>query len=341
MALNTLWRLRMTVGLLLSLALCCGPAQAPEPQAAKTFSVEAPDRRENFDAVVVFLPLDAGVEPAWVALRDELSPELDVIPVPISRDSTVEDFARAFEQHSPKCVVLFDNRTTNLYARYQASARGQAFPPAVILLNSYAGLYTNVHNATGIAYEVSLLLSATRLRSFISAPIERVGVVHRPAFGRYVERQSQLARSEEIEVVAVEVSKDASPRELHAALSRLVGRVDALWVLNDNALLTPEHIGDGWLPSIQKTPRPTIVGIPGLVSKEVHFGTFAVLPDLGALGVQAATLVFNLADNGWKLPDGQGIEEPLSVRTVLDVDTARAHFGFDEARLGEISEVAK
>jgi hypothetical protein len=340
----TIWSRARTV-VLFAAAVCsamsCNNSQTSSPKAPATFSVEAPKKRAGFDSVAVFLPLDARVEPTWVTLRDELSPELDVIPVPISQNSTTAEFARAFAEHSPKCVFLFDNKTTLLYARYQASLPEQSFPPAVILLSSFATLYTNVRNSTGIAYEVSLLLSATRLRSFVTTPIERVGVIHRHGFQRYVREQASLAKSEEIEVVAVEVPNDASARDVADALSKLAKRVDALWVLNDNALLTPEHIRDGWLPALDERPLPTIVGIPGLVTKDVRFGTFAVIPDLGALGVQAATLIYDLAHDGWQLPDGVGIEEPLSVRTVLDVESARAHFGFKEGTLGEITEVAK
>lgn len=341
MALTFSSRLRTVVVAAACLAMSCASSQTAAPKAPSTFKVEVPKRRPNFDSVAIFLPLDARVEPTWVSLRDELSPELDVIPIPISQDSTTEDFARALATYTPKCVVLFDNKTTSLYARYQASLPGQSFPPAVILLSSFASLYTKVQNSTGIAYEVSLLLSATRLRSLVTAPIERVGVIHRKGFQRYVHEQAALAKAEEIQVVAVEVPNDASPHDVADALSKLAGRVDALWVLNDNALLTPEHLRDGWLPLLDERPLPTIVGISGLVSKEVRFGTFAVIPDLGALGNQAATLIYDLAQNGWKIPPGQGIEEPLSVHAILDVDSARAHFGFKENMLGEVTEVAK
>lgn len=343
MALTLLLRARAVAFLVTAacMAMSCGNSHTTAPKAPAPFSVEVPKRRADFDSVAVFLPLDAKIEPTWLTLRDELSPELDVIPVPISQDSTTEDFARAFAKYSPKCVVLFDNRTTSLYARYQASSPKQSFPPAVILLSSFATLYTNVQNSTGIAYEVSLLLSATRLRGFVTTPIERVGVIHRGGFRRYVHEQAALAKSEEIEVVPVEVPNDASAQDVADALSQLAKRIDALWVLNDNALLTPEHIRDGWLPALDEHPLPTIVGIPGLVTKDVRFGTFAVIPDLGALGLQAATLIYNLDHNAWQLPAGRRIEEPLSVRTILDVETARAHFGFKESTLGEITEVAK
>ncbi len=326
-----------------SLIMSCSSAQQSAPKAPPPLSLPAPARRAEFDVVAVFLPPDAWVESTWTTLRDELSPEFDVVPIPISKDSTPQDFARAFAEYSPKCVILFDNKTTHLYAQYQATLPQQEFPPAVILLSSYANLYTNVRNSTGIAYEVSLLLSATRLRSFVSVPVERVGVVYRRKFESYVRTQAELAKSEEVEVVPVEVSNGASPAELEVALSKLVRDedVDALWVLNDNGLLTPEHISKGWLPTLDSQHVLTIVGIPTLVTKGAHFGTFAVLPDLSALGVQSATLVYDLADNDWKLPAGAAIEEPLSVRTVLDVDTAQRHFGLKEHALGELSEVAK
>jgi hypothetical protein len=341
MALTLPSRLRILLALVCSLVLSCAPSQTQAPNRGAMFSIDAPTKRSHSDSVVVFLPLDAAVEPVWVALRDELSAEMDVIPIPISKSSTTRDLAQALVQYSPKCVVLIDNKTTNLYARYQASAPQQSFPPALILLSSYAGMYENVRNATGIAYEVSLLLSATRLRNFVSAPIERVGVVYRKALQRYVQGQARLAKTEEIKVVGVEVRDDASPNDVAAALSKLTGRIDALWILNDNALLTPEHIQEGWLPALAKAPLLTIVGIPGLVTKDVRFGTFAVVPDLGALGVQAATLIYDLAGNGWQIPNNLHIEEPLSVRTVLDVTTARTHFNFKESTVGEISDVVQ
>jgi hypothetical protein len=334
-------RLRILMALVCLLVLSCAHGQTQAPDRVAVFSIIPPTKRAHPDAVVVFLPMDAAVEPVWVALRDELSPEMDAIPIPISKSSTTRDLAQAIAEYSPKCVVLIDNKTTNLYARYQASAPQQSFPPALILLSSYAGMYENIRNATGIAYEVPLLLSTTRLRNFVATPIERVGVLYRRAFHRYVRGQARLAKTEEVEVVAVQVPDDASPRDVAIALSELRGRIDALWILNDNALLTPEHIQESWLPALAKAPLLTIVGIPGLVTKDVRFGTFAVVPDLGALGVQAATLIYDLAGNGWRIPDNLHIEEPLSLRTVLDVRTARKHFNFKESTLGELSDVVQ
>src|SRR5207244_5641215 len=83
MALSFLSRLRTVVVTAACLAMSCSNSQTTAPKAPQTFTVEVPKRRADVASVAIFLPLDARVEPTWVTLRDELSPELDVIPIPI------------------------------------------------------------------------------------------------------------------------------------------------------------------------------------------------------------------------------------------------------------------
>ena len=51
-------------------------------------------------------------------------------------------------------------------------------------------------------------------------------------------------------------------RQVQALQRKLAKRVDALWVLNDNALLTPEHIRDGWLPYLDEWAEWVMKGLP-------------------------------------------------------------------------------
>ncbi|HEX6276183.1 MAG TPA: hypothetical protein VFZ53_24245 [Polyangiaceae bacterium] len=317
----------------------CSRAKVDVQSGAREFG--GTPRRAGFDTVLVFLPNTPRVRPVWTSLTDELSEEFDVEAVEITASSGPDVVAAAIARHSPRCVVLLDNTTTALYARYQASAGPGGYPPAVILLTSFVDLYSEVEDAVGIAYEVPLVTSASNLRTFISRPIERVGVVHRSAFAGHVKHQAALARVEKLELVAAAVPDDATPRELASALSSLLGsNVDALWVLNDNALLTPEHIRLGWLPLLAKDAVPTIVGIPSLVTRDVAFGTFAVVPDLSALGVQAANVIYDLKDNDFVLDAGR-IDQPLSVETVIDVERARVDFGFKEEMREEAGAVSR
>jgi hypothetical protein len=89
-------------------------------------------------------------------------------------------------------------------------------------------------------------------------------------------------------------------------------------MLNDNALLDPKVIRDGWLPEARKSEVPIIVGVSSLVNPQLSFGSIAVVPDHAALGVQVANLLFELSDEEW-IVEGREIELPLSVETVVDM----------------------
>jgi hypothetical protein len=116
--------------------------------------------------------------------------------------------------------------------------------------------------------------------------------------------------------------------------------VDAIWVLNDNALLEPELIAKGWLKMLHKTPVVVVVGVGSLVDTRLHFGSFAVLPDHAALGVQTANLIFRLAERGWSAED-EPVELPFSVQTVVDLPWTREHFQFREEAIERIDRIVQ
>jgi putative ABC transport system substrate-binding protein len=155
-----------------------------------------------------------------------------------------------------------------------------------------------------------------------------------------VERQAVLAQREQIRVLQERVGMNPNPSELKRALRRLKDRVDALWILNDDHLLTPRLITEAWVPGLNERPwNPAIVGAAALVSPEHSFGTFAVLPDHTALGSQAASLMFDIADNGWALPDDSSVQLPLSTTTTVDLVQVRERFRLREDALRQVDRV--
>jgi hypothetical protein len=138
-------------------------------------------------------------------------------------------------------------------------------------------------------------------------------------------------------VVEATVSADPNPSELKHALRRLKQHCDVIWILNDDRLLSQGLIANGWLPGLNERPWvPAIVGAASLVSPAQSFGTFAVLPDHTALGVQAANLLFDVAANDWTLPSDSQIELPLSTTTIMDLVQVHERF---ELRAGALSQV--
>lgn len=334
---------------LLALSMCgaglgCGP---PSSQPRAIVSPMRPFPGARLDAqkssIVVFMPDTLQTREVWQGLSDELHEDFNLVPVVVPEGSSADVLARAINEHRPVCVVLMNNPTLAAYRSYQAGApKGEVFPPAVIVMASFLEQqYRSIHNATGISYELPAVTVFSNLRGLLTAPIRRVGTIHRPGFGDFVQRQAELAASENITLVGVEVG--ASPRalELKWAIRELRSQVDAIWIQNDNVLLTPELISRAWIAELHRRPRlPTIVGAAPLVSVEHSFGTFAMLPDHTALGVQTAGLVFDLAEAEWQLAE-HGVQLPLSTVTVMDLQQAQEFFELAPGALARVDRVLR
>jgi hypothetical protein len=247
------------------------------------------------------------------------------------------------ERYRPNGLVLMNNPTVAAYRAFQERARLASYPPAVVVMTSFFdGHPAVISGATGISYEVPLITAVTHLRKVLAAPIERVGVVARPSLRGFVQRQAALAAREQITVIAQEVGVSPNASEVKWALRRLKHQIDALWVLNDDRLLTPRLIADGWLPGLNEAPhRATIVGAAALVSPPQSLGTFAVLPDHTALGVQAAGILFEVAENGWVLPPGAQVQLPLSTTTTLDLAQVRERFSLRGGALQHVDRIVE
>jgi hypothetical protein len=278
--------------------------------------------------ILVAMPETLQTREVWTGLRDELAREYELIAVRIEGPGSAGDLAAAMGRYRPNGVVLMNNPTVAAYRAYQQQSGQAQFPPAVVVMTSFFdGHLPQLVTATGISYEIPLITVVTNLRKVISSPVEKVGVIVRPSLRGFVERQAALAAREQVQVIEQPVSASPNSSEIKWALRRLKHHIDALWILNDDRLLTPRLIVDGWLPGLNERPfYATIVGAAALVSPRQSFGTFAVLPDHTALGVQAASMVFDLADNNWQLPAGAPVQLPVSTTTTIDLGQVRDRF---------------
>jgi hypothetical protein len=318
------------VACLLSLCTCAAVPQSPTSGSiGAPAPIVDPPRRPDKPLVLIVMPDSESFRSVRRTLVNEVKNDLDISTQILSARSNPTDFSSQIERSGAQCVVLMDNPTVKLYRAYQKSRRAAGKPvvPAVIVMASFLeDLRAELNNASGVAYEVPGVTALVQLRSVVQKPIRRVGVVYRPAFGPFVERQEALAAKEQIKLVPIRVPVDASANDIRDALKglRLVGELDALWVLNDNALLRDGNfLEQAWREEITALNVPVIVGVPTLVSAEARFGTFAVLPDLDALGIQAANVLLDVADSGWHA-SGHPVELPISTLTVINMRQARA-----------------
>lgn len=320
----------------------CAPSpgdRAAVARGAVLFSTHS--ERPGAKSIMVCMPETRQTSEVWRGLSDELGREFELIALRTEGEDSVGTIARGLERYHPSGLVLMNNPTVDAYRRLQARSKATAFPPSVIVMSSFLeGRPARLRAATGISYEVPLITVVTNLRKLIATPIDRIGVVHRPALAGFVKRQAALAYREQTVVVREEVSQAPNSSEIKRALRRLKQRCDAIWVLNDDRLLTPRLLADGWLHGLNEPPFiPTIVGAASLVSPSQSFGTFAVLPDHTALGTQAANLMLDIADNDWTLPNAGATQLPLSTTTTVDLTQAKERFALRPSALAQVDKV--
>lgn len=309
----------LSLGILLSAQVACS---SPTTEVKKGEAPKFVDRpvKPGRAPILVLTPYAQSAHDMWSSMRDEVSDDMDVVTMEMREGITAEDVKMRLEHVRPKCVVLLGNQAVRTYRAVQKEVAET--PPAIVAMSSFAKqLAGDLRNATGVAYEVPAVTSFVTLRQLSSRPIEKVGVLYRPAFKSFVGAQAELAEMEQVHLVGRSIEGEIGARRIRLALHELLRseKVDAIWVLNDNALLDPKVIREGWLPEARKSQVPIIVGVSSLVNPRLSFGSIAVVPDHSALGVQVANLLFEISDEEWVVGD-RDIELPLSVETVVDMN---------------------
>jgi hypothetical protein len=347
-------RLSRTTGLLAALgaagwlAGCAsldGGGNSDSKSAAQKVSESAavmvpdPPSRPGTPFVLIVMPPSGPFQEVRHSLTAELKRGFNVATLVVTPGIGTPELKAALQRTAPQCVVLMNNTSVRLYRDYQRSQPPASTPPAVIVMTTFLeDIREEVSRSTGISYEVPGVTAFVSLRAIVNKPVARVGVIHAKYERRFIERQKLLASKEHVSLVPIQVSDDPSATEIQEALAKFDRdrSVDALWVLNDNRLLrNGAFLSEAWRPGVDALGGPVIVGAAPLLEAEDRFGTFAILPDHDALGVQTANLILDVADDGWRVEE-HPIELPLATITVVDVATARQKFGVRENALQRV-----
>lgn len=272
--------------------------------------------------LVIFQPEGQAFEDVVRGLADDLDGEMDLVKVPAKDDLSVEDVNQALEANNPDALILLGNSALNVYKRYQTKYPTGSFPPVI----ATAALFVDqsmvgVKNVSAIRYEVPAVTSLVNVRSMISKPLNKVGVIYRSNLANVVKDYVEYCKSEGIELITAEVPVTSKnmPNELSNNITFLLKKkVDALLVLNDNRLLTSDNVRRSWLPILKNRRVPVVVGLEPLVSSDLNLGAFAFVPDHYGLGIQTASMVWDLLDNDWEFEETE-IQEPLSVKKTVNV----------------------
>ena len=318
--------LAIPIGGLLSMA--CGPS-LPRDATPSYSEIDAtcPDQGSS-RTIVGFMPRTLQAQEVWAGLRDELAKDFCLVAVEVPAGDCAPVIIDGMRRHHPSAIVLMNNPTLVAYRKIQRLSVERRFPPAVVVMTSFLERRpADMVATTGISYEVPLITVVTNLRRLVANPINNIGIVARSGLRGFVARQAALAAREHIAVHTEEVGAEPSAVEIKSALRRVKQGADAVWILNDDHLLTQRLIADAWVPGMNERPYvPAIVGAAPLVAPGVGVGTFALLPDHTALGAQAANIILEVAENNWVLPEGADVQLPLSTVSTIDLVQARERF---------------
>lgn len=276
-----------------------------------------------------------------LGIRDDLEKELILVEMVIDKNTSNKNIEQVFNKNAPRLIILMGNKAVNLYGKYQSSHDSSNFPPAVVIGALFIDKFAlNLKNTTAIRYEIPAVTSVVTLRSILDKPINKIGVVYREWMSEIIEENRKYCEAEDIELIGIELPnkiKNVS-KSIKLALNKLSSEVDALWILNDNNLLTKESLIKTWIPHRKNSKLPAIVGIKQFVS-QIKLGSFAVVPDNYALGAQAAGIIFEIKDNNWLLESTE-IQHPVSVNTFINVtDLAEKGLSFQSKNLNQVDEI--
>jgi len=276
-------------------------------------------------------------------LTDDLKGDLQFSEHVVDRGTDASDIQSLVDEVSPNVVVLVGNRSINAYIQYQQVNKGEDFPPAIVLAALYVDqLAVKIDNVTGIRYEIPAVTSAIHLRSLLKHDVKKIGVVYRAWMKDFIEENVQYCKREGFDLIGYEIggkSKRYSSK-IKKGIAHLIDEgVDALWVINDNALLNSESLVKGWIPGLKNINKPVIVSVKSIILSKFKFGSFAVVLDHYDLGVQGASIIAEIMDNNWSV-EGREIEQPLSVRKMVNLAIFKKKgIEFNVKKLSEMDEV--
>jgi hypothetical protein len=296
------------------------------------------------ERLLVFRPEGRDFAEVVRGMDREIREDFEIGERTLASGAGVKDMAEPLRQISPRLVILMDNRVIDLYKRYQASLPDSAPPvPSISLMAASLDHEINgLKLATGIAYEIPILTSAVNLRSILKRPLPQIGIVHRDFLAGFVAGNREYCRREGMALTAVALRNQEADfvKAVRRALRTLFeeGKVDALWVPNDFALLTPELLRQVWIPMLNRYRKPVIVGVEALAQPGLGFGTLAVLPDHLELGRQLSEMILEVSASGFSVPAGT-VRQPLSIIKVVNLAQARKIMGLGRERLGSVDRI--
>ena len=294
--------------------------------------------------VLVIRPNGKDFKEVVKSLSDDLSNDAKIYETVIEPRINETAIDSAMRKYAPSAIVLMDNNSISYYKKFckLSPDSAQSIPSISIMGILVGNAISGIENAEAISYEIPIVTSVINLRLLIGTPIRKVGIVHRELMKNLIEQNREACARENINIICRVIPNKAGSLSLplKKAINELLTdeHVDALWIPNDNILISPAFLTEVWIPQVNKFKKPVIVGIEVLASPSLDFGMLAVIPDHNALGVQAASLIINAKENNWKVHTGN-VDPSLSVYKILNLRKAQELYNIKKENCKNIDKI--
>lgn len=185
----------------------------------------------------------------------------------------------------------------------------------------------------GVSMQVAPELHLSNFTGFFPS-VRTLGVLRGPSLSE--SELADLRRGADAVGLDLVVEEVDSPRRVRSTFAGMAPRIDALWLQPDRDMLT----SDSFRALTEEATRrrlPLLVETDNMVRAG---GLFAVVPEPGGLGRQAARMVERILEGA--APAILGVEDPEEVRVVMNLRTLRrAELELDELLLDFVDEVVE
>lgn len=247
----------------------------------------------------------------------------------IDGDTKYDAFKSKVNEEKPDLLVVMDNKAVKFAQELNTEA-----DPKLKNMRGIATMGLNLKKVlagsktiAGVAYEVPAFTVITQFRYIVKQPIKNVMVIYRKSQfeGTVSEAQAQLKR-EGVNLIALDAeSKGTDPKDLVSFIDDNLKdevdgtKVDAIWVLSDNALMNKETFAPFWVTRAREMKVPFLCGIEKFASKDLDFCSYSASPQHKDLGQQVSEMIFAVLEEGRK-PADIGVDYILSVSKLLNAE---------------------
>jgi len=260
-------------------------------------------------------------------LIGELGSNFELAVKQIDKSISYEEYESMIEKENPSLVVLIDNQSVSLAQEYfKKKPKSKILGVALMGLN-FKKILKNDKHICGIAYEVSPFSLFTQFRSLrADKKLNRILTFYRDSqFAEAIQEAKHFAELEKMELVAIDVEKEKNVPEFLKNKGRKEidsSLYDAVYVILDSVLLTPELFEQFWIPAAKDAKIPFLIGTEKFVDPNFNFATYGISPNLKDLASQAAQMIESLlsGEKCRKIENLVGVDKFLNDSKIGDLN---------------------